>query len=161
MGKGTSVQEIMELHIQVIAKTDINFDALPGDLVNAYDYITYLKRMSKPDIPRQLVIENPGHLLRHISYTFGVVCHYELAMRLIQTATQLDIEHKFIDDGVLLVITGNLEEWRNVMLNDVEETRPVLNRIMILLELEGFDKLWLGYRKKQLNPESFTLIPKK
>jgi len=128
------------------------------ELNDVKDYLTFINKLKLPDVSKQLTLEDPGHVLKHISYTFLIVCNSDVILELVRTSNLVVDFTKTVQDDKLAIVTGNLQNWKDVIINDVECLRPVLNKVMILLELEGFDKLWLGYRKKLTDDNTFKLV---
>jgi len=128
------------------------------ELNDVKDYLTFINKLKLPDVTKQLTLEDPGHVLKHISYTFLIVCNSDAILELVRTSNLVVDFTKTVQDDKLAIVTGNLQNWKDVIINDVECLRPVLNKVMVLLELEGFDKLWLGYRKKLTDDNTFKLV---
>jgi hypothetical protein len=153
----------------LLGKTEVDFNKLKQlseehllkspYLKDMKDYLTLLNSFKNTNISKQNTLEEPGHLLRHISYTFAVITNTNTLFDLIRT-TGLEVEYKTTNEPNthLVILSANLEDWRTVIINDLDTLRPILNKILILLELEGFSKLWLGYRKQKTDEHTFKLV---
>lgn len=99
--------------------------------------------MEHPHVSDYDIVQNPGHTLRHLHYGFEIT---PLSNEFIRTTSIACVCSKNI-----MIASGNLEQWRTVVLNDTPALRPIVNRVMLLLEAEGLSRLWLGYQKVKVD----------
>ena len=150
----------------VAAKQALGFSiSLPQgrDKYDAPSFLTMLSRMKDSTADMQGTLEDPGHLLRHINYIFLAACDPTTRIDLIQR-TPLAVQFAPTDKGMdILVISGDLEEWRTAIINCCSnqspfQTRLLFDQILLLFEGEGLGRLWSQYQKKTMSDQTFQLL---
>ena len=136
------------------------------DLSTPAAYLTVLATMKEHGADVTSTLEDPGHLLQHVFYTFLVICDPAIRIDLIQR-TPLAIQDTPTKIGAdLCVVSGDLESWRTAVINCCSDqspfqTRQLFDKVLALFENEGLGKLWSGYAKKQMHDQTFKLIERK
>jgi hypothetical protein len=126
-------------------------------------YLTLLAAMTDPNAEMLSTLEDPGHLLQHVFYTFMVVCDPATRVDIIQR-TPLAVQFTSTAMGMdLLIVSGNLEDWRTAVINCCSEqspfqTRLLFDKVLVLFEGEGLGKLWVRYAKKKMPDNTIKLL---
>jgi len=125
--------------------------------------LTMLAQLQNGNATIANTLEDPGHLLRHLHYTFLIACDPSTRVDLIQR-TPLAIEYTSTGRGMdMAVLSGNLEEWRTSVINCCSDQSPYQTRLMfdvilVKFEGEGLAKLWSRYQKKTMPDQTIRLI---
>lgn len=107
----------------------------------------------------------PLDFLRHLSYSFVTILSQEQVIDLLQkTRLSIAIGDKEVSQvGKIIVISGNLEDYRNTILNlssplTLTHLRKVFNDILLFLEREGYNGLFPEHYKMTLRDQTFALV---
>ena len=144
-----------------LLKKDLGINARKLDVKG---FLTVLAAMEDETVTTLGVLENPGHLLSHLSYSFLVITDepYETIRK-----TKLDIQISNTPKGLCLcVFTGTLHTWRIAILDCSNEltsyqTRLLFNKIHAILESEGLGKMLSGYKRPKLSDNTYKLTEDK
>lgn len=138
-------------------------DAAGMKMDNLNGYLCALSEMSTPGSKPQDILKNPGALLRHIHYSFLIYCSRETRYQILEHCS-IDTASGLCPDGNYLVVaSGNLQQWRESVINGTKEQSPtdlrqVLDMCMHLLEKEGLSKLWADYTKVPMKDRTLRLV---
>lgn len=99
---------------------------------------------------------------KHVHFSFVTVASLETITVLSGT---IDVLYRIIDfktSDSFTIYTGNMEQWRNIVIKyTIEDTtielRGTACRIMNHFENLGFKDLWSDYTKRSLSDKTFTL----
>lgn len=122
-----------------------------GDL---YSYILTLKEIGVEE----------DYSLAHAHYSFIIIAHKEVLNILLKESRNLDIDitRTIKLECFAAIVTGNLEEWRYVIIrlsnNQEHEIRNLSNKIHRFFEQEGFGKIFSEYHKVTNNDFTYSLI---
>jgi hypothetical protein len=175
----------MQPDAMILGRTEINVDTLMATCKQAFGrsisrtldsqgrdtdsppaYLTMLAAMRNPDAEMLSTLEDPGHLLQHVSYTLLVICEPTTRIDLIQR-TPLHLQFgETVQSCDLCVVSGNLENWRTSVINCCSDvapynTRLLFDKILVLFESEGLGKMWSHFAKKQLPDRTIKLLERK
>jgi hypothetical protein len=111
-------------------------------------------------------LKEPSKDLRHLSFSFLVAASRSTIYDLLE-ATRLSVcSTKSLAKGILLVVvSGNLEEWHNAIINCSTKDaslslRDLCNKFILQFDKQGFQNLWHRYMRSSHNDGTFLLIEK-
>lgn len=112
-------------------------------------------------------LRRAGVLLDHIHYSFLVVADTSTFYYLMQnTNLRINITPSQVFDVSAGIVSGSLLKLREAVLNllsgrESRNVRVFLDKVMLILEHEGFKEIFSDYKKQMLPDKSFKLIEKK
>lgn len=112
------------------------------------------------------VLQNPGSVTKHISFTYLALGSSDHCSEISQH-TNLSCHSILARRGIHLhLISGTLEQWRTAIINCNSEIvdydlRRLFNMFLSDFESMGFKDLWLGFTKKSLPDTTIKLIGSK
>lgn len=125
--------------------------------------ICYLTEMlNSGSIPS---LKNAGALLRHLSYSLVIRSSFLSIFDLLSNSS-ISVSSAECSDGTYLsYASGNLEEWREAIINSCSdsssiELRLLFDRILLTFEKEGLSDVFSDYRKVNLPDKTFRLEQK-
>lgn len=140
-------------------------DSRKRDPKTTSSYLSMLAEMKVEGSSPDDVLENPGHLLRHIFFTFLVISDEQTVIDLLEQSNLAIQRSKCINNLDLCIISADMETWRSAIINGCSQQAPFTIRLfydkcLIAFENEGLSRLWVGYRKKN-QPDSTFYLEKK
>lgn len=111
-------------------------------------------------------VSDAGSLARHLFYTFVVYCSTDARLHLLEDSG-LHIHGESTVRGSLdmLVISGNLEEYRTAITNlstgrETQEVRTIANKVLICFEKMGLGPIWANWKRVALPDSTVKLLAK-
>lgn len=138
---------------------------MPAD--NAAAFIVTLDELCHDKICNPtMVLREAGALLRHVAFGFLIVGPSQVFYDLRENSTLSVTSALTPKDGFKIgVVTGNMEEWRNAIINCANdrtsfELRTLVNQCMLCLEQAGLGEVWANFQKTSMRDKTFRLLPK-
>jgi hypothetical protein len=129
------------------------------------------RRRIRPESPSAFQVAlaelKPGEAnYRHLSYGFLIAAPRGVIFEFLENTGLSITSTRTVDKSLILVVaSGNLEQWRWAIVNcstpaASEGLRFLMNAIMLFFEKEGFADLWLQFRKSSQPDKTFALTVK-
>lgn len=136
-------------------------DSIGQPIGDVSSYIVALGEFDCEDSNPTTTLKEAGALLRHVSLGFLVLNTYDSF--LLEIATTSDI--KILKQERCAVITGNLEEWRNAIINGCDErvsydTRLFYDKCLLYFDRVGLGHIWSKFQKEKIPDGTFRLVGK-
>jgi hypothetical protein len=137
-----------------------------ANLDSQASWLSLLGAMKRPDVPPESVLYNPGGLGRHLFFTFLVVATPNVFPALAE-AIRPSLTWAPTQQGLAIgIMSGNLEEVASAVLicnSDLSDytLRDFGNKLIAIMEGEGFSRLWANHTKKAQPDGTFKLLEKK
>jgi len=129
-------------------------------------WLSLLGSMKRPDVPPESVLYNPGGLARHTFFTFLIVATPELFPKLVEAIRPSVTWSQTMQGLALGILSGTLEEIACAVLICNSELsdytlRDFGNKLIAIMEGEGFGRLWANHTKKAQPDGTFKLLERK
>lgn len=142
---------------------------LDAENANKWDAASYLCALSEiwePGLRTKEAQRKAGSLLQHLYLSVLTTGSRSLALELAEE-TDLATKSQFTvhDEFLLIVASGNLQQWRTSIINcstgrESHSLRLFMNAALKIFEGEGLGELWAAFSKKDLPDTTQLLIPK-
>lgn len=129
-------------------------------------FIISLGDLADDDRVAHDLIKDAGKRLRHVSVSFLAVVPSQTLLAFVE---EVDLVITSGDSRIsgfkIILMTGNLEQWRNAIVDcSVErvnsDVRYLFNKCHSYFEKEGLAGIWSKYSKTQCHDNTYKLLPK-
>jgi hypothetical protein len=138
-------------------------DSRKADLNSQGSWLTLLAAMKAPNIAPEQVICNPGSLAAHSFFSFLVVGPPQTFFSILEGLRPPIVWANTPSGMCLGVVSGDLvqiQSWILTCHSDLSDVnlREFGNQILLILEAQGFSRLWGGFTKKPQPDGTFKLL---
>ncbi len=138
-------------------------DSRNADLNSQGAWLTLLASLKAPSVLPEQVICNPGSLAAHSFFSFLVIAPPQTMFSIIE-GLRPPITWTNTESGMCIgVVSGDLvqiQSWILTSHSDLSDLplREFGNQVLVILEGQGFARLWSGFAKRNQPDGTFKLI---
>ncbi len=121
-----------------------------------------LSKMTDNNLSDIEAIKNSDSILKHLHVGYVYVCNFTEAHAVMALSSLEISSFETLNPNIeLLIVTGNLQQWRSGIINSTDETNAFFNAVYNDFDARGLSFIFSKYDRKRNKDGSFSLIARK